>query len=302
MMTTCEACSGKVSQFCRAYSTWYYRCNECGLVQLPADVDEAFVHRTYGDEYFYGGGAGYPNYPDESELLREHGRRYARAVSRFAEPGRVLDVGGAAGFIARGFNDFGWTPTIREPNERMSSIASSMGQCISVGTLETFTTREPFDLVTMIQVIEHFYDLQRALEVVASVTAPGGHLLVETWNGASLTARVLRTQWHEFSPPSVRRVFTPRVLDHTLRYYGFSPIATGRPQKWISGSHAKSLLLHKASADNPIMRLASAVARRCVPDRLRLPYPAEDLFWKLYRSEGVPAAHEKVLEVSAASS
>jgi hypothetical protein len=294
-VVTCEACSGNAAPFCAVYGTWYYRCNSCELVQLPSNVDEAFVRQTYSDQYFYGGGAGYPNYPDESRLLREHGQRYARRLSRFVSPARVLDIGGAAGYIAQGFRDFGWTPTICEPNEQMGSIAASLGHHVSIGTFESFTTSEPFELATMIQVLEHFYDLRKALEIASNVTALGGWLLIETWNGGSLTARLLGTQWHEFSPPSVRRVFTPSVLDRTLRRYGFKRIAQGRPQKWISGSHAKSLLVHKSSADNPVMRVASAAAR-CLPDHVRIPYPAEDLFWALYRSETVPMVQSKSLK------
>jgi SAM-dependent methyltransferase len=264
----------------------YYRCVSCGLIQLEPDVGEDFVRHVYDVQYFCGGGAGYADYSEESDLLREHGRRYANAVLRFTSPGRVLDIGGAAGFIAQGFRDVGWAPTVCDPNQRMTSIASSMGMETRTGTLETFTVSERFDLVLMIQVIAHVYSLNKALDIAAQATAPGGYLLVETWNSASLTARVLREQWHEFSPPSVRRIFTPTSLDRALGRHAFSRVAKGRPQKWISGSHAKSLLLHKASNENSAMRVASAVAR-FLPDRLRIPYPAEDLFWTLYKSQAV---------------
>jgi SAM-dependent methyltransferase len=294
---TCEICKENATPFCSVDGMCYYRCESCGLIQLEADVGEPFVRVVYDDQYFYGGGAGYANYCEESELLREHGRRYANAVSRFTNPGRVLDIGGAAGFIAQGFRDIGWAPTIRDPNQRMISVATSMGIATSTGTVETLAVTEPFDLVVMIQVIEHVYALNKALDVAAEATARGGYLLVETWNSASLTARVLRKQWHEFSPPSVRRIFTPTSLDYALAFHGFSRVAGGRPQKWISGSHAKSLLLHKASPDNPVMRIASAVAR-CLPDRLRIPYPAEDLFWALYKSH--PVAPSETVRASTA--
>jgi SAM-dependent methyltransferase len=279
---TCEACSGEASPFLQVSGVWYYRCHACGLTQLPRDADEASTAEIYGDDYFYGGGAGYPNYPAESAILREHGRWYARTFSRFIAAGRLLDVGGAAGYIAQGFRDFGWRPTVRDPNERMLSIADSLGEQTSAGTLETFTAAQRFDLVVMIQVIEHLYDLKKAVTAAAAATNPGGYLLVETWNGESLIARVLKTQWHQYSPPSVRRVFSPGSLGRALAEYGYRRVAIGRPQKWISGSHAKSLLLYKAAGANAVIRMASA-AVRLVPDTLRLPYPAEDLFWALYR-------------------
>lgn len=276
---SCESCSGGLSPLRRGGGDWY-RCAACGLTQLDSRLDEARALDLYGDSYFTGGGSGYPDYVSESRLLREHGRRYARVVAQFLSPGRLLDVGGAAGYVAAGFCDAGWRATVLEPNRGMATIATSLGEESQIGVLETFKARKVFDLVAMIQVVAHLFDLRKALETVAAVTADRGYLLVETWNGDSATARFFKSQWHEFSPPSVRRIFTPAALDRALADYGFTPVAKGRPQKWLSGSHAKSLLAHK-SAESAMMRIAQALAR-LIPDGARIPYPAEDLFWALY--------------------
>lgn len=283
IVALCESCSGSISPRYSAGGLWYYRCGSCGLTQLDAPIDEALAAELYGDSYFTGGGAGYPDYTAESQLLREHGRRYARILAAFMNPGRLLDVGGAAGYIAQGFCDAGWTATVIEPNRRMVAIAASLGEDGRVGTLETFESPATFDLVSMIQVVAHFFDLRRALRAAADATATGRYWLVETWNGASLTARLFKGHWHEFSPPSVRRIFTPESLDRTVAPYGFERVACGRPQKWISGAHAKSLLAYKSS-DGFVSRVADTVAH-AVPDSLRIPYPAEDLFWALYRKD-----------------
>lgn len=277
----CESCSGEAAPF-RFIRDWcYYRCTRCGLIQLRAGIDETFVAEQYGDSYFTAGGAGYPNYVAESRLLRAHGRRYARILARFMSPGRLLDVGGAAGFIAQGFSDLGWLTTVLDPNPRMIAIAARSSEEARVGTLEGFHAPAPFDVVAMIQVIPHFFDLHRALGAAAAATAHGRYWLVETWNGESMAARLLKSQWHQFSPPSVRRIFTPESLDCAAARYGFARVALGRPRKWLSGAHAKSLLAHKSS-DGVVMRIASGLAR-FAPDGLRIPYPAEDLFWALYR-------------------
>ena len=38
-----------------------------------------------------------------------------------------------------------------------------------------------YDLVTMIQVIPHFYDLHQAIKAANNVTKPVDHWLIETW-------------------------------------------------------------------------------------------------------------------------
>ena len=279
---TCEACLCETAPLYNVSGVWYDRCAQCGLTQVGDDTAPATVDDVYDDHYFYGGGAGYPNYTAEAQILRMHGQRYARLLSRYTRPGRLLDVGGAAGYIAQGFHDYGWSATVLDPNKTMIAIAASLAEEADLGTLETFTTKRPYDLVLMLQALPHFMNLREALHAARAATTLDGYWLVETWNSDSLTARVLKAQWQEFSPPSVRRIFTLKSLDRLFSDYFFVRIAMGRPQKWLLGSHAKSLLAYKATQSS-VMRLASSIAHY-LPDSFRIPYPGEDLFWALYQS------------------
>jgi 2-polyprenyl-3-methyl-5-hydroxy-6-metoxy-1,4-benzoquinol methylase len=251
------------------------------------------VQEIYGDDYFFGGGAGYNNYLSEGEILTRHGRRYAEILARHGPPGTLLDVGAAAGFILRGLIDAGWRGQGLEPNRTMAARGlSDVRVDISCGTLEDVSQdglggdvsdHNAYDLITMIQVVAHFYDLDRAFRRAASLTRPGGLWLIETWNRNSLTARVLGRWWHEYSPPSVVRWFSPDELARVVARYGLREIDRGRPTKMIRASHAKALLLHKLPFR--VVRRVAAAVMRTIPDHLILPYPAEDLFWALYRKE-----------------
>jgi hypothetical protein len=75
--------------------------------------------------------------------------------------------------------------------------------------------------------------------------------------------------------------FSPSDLKILARQYGFEVVAQGRPQKWIAGAHVKSLLGYKLDSI-PGGGLFKALLR-LVPDRLKIPYPAEDLFWMLFQ-------------------
>ena len=94
-----------------------YRCTGCPHYFTPP-VGPAHAAQVYDDSYFNGGGAGYANYLSESALLRAHGRRYGALLKRHTTPGTLLDVGAAAGFIAQGLQDEGWTVAGVEPNAR----------------------------------------------------------------------------------------------------------------------------------------------------------------------------------------
>ena len=156
-----------------------------------------------------------------------------------------------------------------------------LGLDVTEGTLEDLPREQPYDVISMIQVVAHFPDIQRALAAAARATAPHGWWLIETWDCGSLTARAFGGSWHEYSPPSVLHWFTRRSLQLLAAQHGFDQVATGRPKKFLNAGHAKSLLRH-ALGGLGRSRLFDLTSR-LLPDRVQLPYPAEDLFWSLFR-------------------
>ncbi len=281
----CPICQSSSQRKFRKYEYWIQECDRCHHQFLEARPQDDHAAKVYGDDYFYGGAAGYPNYLAEGRLIREHGQRYGKLLSKYMSPGTMLDVGAAAGFVLSGFVDRHWQGDGIEPNAQMAAFGrEQLGLNVQTGTLETLEQVFPnktYDLVSMIQVLPHFYDLHQALQSAAAVTKDGGHWLIETWNRDSVSAKVLGTGWHEYSPPSVLHWFSPNDLKLLARQYGFELVAQGRPQKWIAGAHVKSLLGYKFDS-MPGGRLLKALLR-LIPDRLRIPYPAEDLFWTLFR-------------------
>ena len=240
------------------------------------------VARVYGDAYFFGGGDGYDDYLVEADLLRAQGRRYGALLSRYAAPGRALDVGSAAGFVQAGLTDLGWITTGLEPNGRMVAYAKeALGLDAVQGSLEDAPDWPPFQALCMIQVIGHFHSLGRALRSAAKLTCPGGLCLIEYWRRDAWAARLLGQNWHEYSPPSVLHWFTRQSLDTAMDSSGFSCIAAGKPKKYISGRHARSLLSHKV-ARWPLGRQIAA-ATTAIPAAAVFRYPAFDLEWRLYR-------------------
>jgi SAM-dependent methyltransferase len=278
----CPLCGGETARIFQRDGYWIRGCAACGHRSAEVSPGDSFTEDVYGDEYFLGGGPGYPDYLREASILRARGRRYARLLGRHMAPGVMLDVGAAAGFVLQGFLDEGWRGEGVEPNPRMARHArEELGLDVAAATLEDLTFDSAFDLVTLIQVIAHFPKPRKAIAVVAEALRPGGYCLVETWDRASLTARLLGRHWHEYSPPSVLHWFSREGVRSLLGERGLEPVARGRPFRVIQGRHAKSLLAYKTAGVGGMGLLGKAAA--LVPDRLPIPYPSEDLFWMLFR-------------------
>jgi SAM-dependent methyltransferase len=292
----CPVCSRSSRFHFEKYQHNIYKCNHCHHEFIVKDLDSAHAASVYGDDYFSGGGAGYPDYLAESEILKAHGRRYAKLLRRYlSSPGRMFDVGAAAGFILSGFIREGWQGAGTEPNGRMADYARRhLGLAVATGPLEEVVQGggdrsasapiDPsYDLINLVQVLPHLYDLDGALQTAAAMTRPGGYWLIETWNRDSLTARLSGQGWHEYSPPSVLHWFSPDGVELLGERYGFTKVAQGRPQKWIGGAHGKSLVRYKVKGT--ILEGVCNVLLNLIPDRLAVPYPAEDLFWMLLKKD-----------------
>ena len=276
----CPLCQSKSQRVFPKYEIWLFDCDVCRHRFAVVEPNLNHVTEIYGDDYFNGGGTGYGDYLQEAELLRAAGVRYGKLVSRYAKPGTMLDIGAAAGFVLQGFQNAGWRGRGIEPNANMARFGrEKLNLDIFNGSLENYQSAEQVELVTLIQVIAHFQNPLAALEKVASLTKTGGFLLVETWRRDSLTAKIFGSNWHEYSPPSVLHWFTKEGLQDSVEKLGFKTTAAGKPAKWINAAHAKSLLKHKLE-EMPAGRIF-AKGLGIIPDRLNLPYPAEDLFWIL---------------------
>jgi 2-polyprenyl-3-methyl-5-hydroxy-6-metoxy-1,4-benzoquinol methylase len=281
---SCPLCGQSSQRWIQQYGYWIRDCYGCGHRFTELQANLGHVTAVYGDNYFNGGGAGYPNYVAEAHLLRQHGYRYAKLLKRYMQPGRMLDVGTAAGFVLQGFCDGGWQGQGIEPNPAMADYAQqALNLRVCVGTLEQLEGTETFKLVTMIQVVAHFFDLQQAFAAASQHTQSGGFWLIETWNYKSWIARLLSAHWHEYSPPSVLHWFSPSRLAQFAAQYGFKEIDRGRPAKFVSGAHAKSLLHYKLKQLPAAEVLLKAIAT--IPDHWLIPYPAEDLFWMLLQKQ-----------------
>lgn len=277
----CPLCNSDSERVFEVKDYWIRDCVECSHRFTELAAANNHVEKIYDDSYFNGGGAGYTDYLQEAEILRQRGNWYGKLLSKYTNKGKVLDVGSAAGFILKGMTETGWQGVGIEPNESMAEFGrKNLGVEILNTSVEKYASKEKFDLVTMIQVMAHFVEPKEVFRNVSGTLKANGHLLIETWNRRSLSEKIFGTKWHEYSPPSVLQFFSDEGIEKLAKEQGFERVAIGRPSKWISGSHAKSLIAYKFGDNSIITKLS-----KIVPDRLNFPYPSEDLFWVLYKKK-----------------
>ncbi|MBL0926396.1 MAG: class I SAM-dependent methyltransferase [Phycisphaerales bacterium] len=141
----------------------------------------------------------------EYEITQQSRRlqmRWIVAASRLAHPGAtsLLDIGAGAGLLAAEAAAAGLRAEGVEPSRSLVEAASRLhGIALHQGLYpHPATAGRRFDLVTLVDVIEHVADPVALLRQAAGALAHGGRMIVVTPDAASLAARMLRRRWWHY--------------------------------------------------------------------------------------------------------
>jgi 2-polyprenyl-3-methyl-5-hydroxy-6-metoxy-1,4-benzoquinol methylase len=84
-----------------------------------------------------------------------------------------------------------------------------------------------YDLITLVEVVEHLRSPAETLADLAGLLSPGGWLFVSTPNAGCLRARVLGHRWENYANPTHLYYFNQRSLGRLLRLAGLK-----RTHRW----------------------------------------------------------------------
>lgn len=153
----------------------------------------------------------------------DHLERY-RFAAHYAAGKRVLDIACGVGYGSHILAEAGAAAVqgvdIMPSNVAYAADRYSAGNLsFETGDLTAFTAREPFDLVTSFETIEHVPDYETALDHLAGALRPGGTLLISSPN-RPITSPLARTLAQRPENPFHCREFTPEELSEALERRG----------------------------------------------------------------------------------
>lgn len=249
----------------------YVACAECGAVRLQPFPQPADAAELYGDEYFTAAAhGGYADYAADAAIHRRNGRARLRKLGPPSQPGAVLvDVGCAHGFTLVEAREQGWAPQGVELNEAARVATSAAGFPVAAGLAGLGLPPGSVQAITFFQVLEHIPDPVGALREAAELLAPGGRLLIETWDRRSLIARAMKARWQQATPPSVLWLFDEADVRRMCEAAGVELVRWQRSAKWVSLGLVAGQLANRGS------RLGRAIGGRL--QRVALPYALGDL-------------------------
>jgi 2-polyprenyl-3-methyl-5-hydroxy-6-metoxy-1,4-benzoquinol methylase len=185
---------------------------------------------------------------------------------------RILDVGCALGFMLQEAKAAGWQPVGVETSAFASQYAAQETDCpVFTGTLEqaAFETAS-FDVVTLMDVIEHVAKPASLMEEVYRILRPEGVVFVITPNFGSLFVKLYGSKAYGIGPDEHINYFQPATIRRLLRQCGFRQVAVGSKDFYAanlnrllrrnSGQHIKSAFGSRRSL-GVVRRLVNRIFR-----------------------------------------
>lgn len=198
-----------------------WRCLGCGCLRI--DRDRPVVDELY--EHYYEGPEAHRLFGPFDRLLRAFRSRKARLILKWTSPpGNALDIGCERGDLLHALERAG----LHVRGTQISQVAaeharSRYGIDVFVGELRDAPfANDRFDVVTMLNVLEHLEDPEGYLAVVARMTRAGGIFWVEVPNVHSFTARLTGKRWLHHDPEHHLWGFHVKALEVMLGRHGFS--------------------------------------------------------------------------------
>ena len=208
----------------------YYYCKTCNSIFI-APVPENELYKIYPSNY-YSFQPGKKNWAFRIKewLDKKLCKKILKQIK--SDSINVLDIGGGTGWLCdlvKNLDKRVAITQIVDIENNAKKIAEEKGHLYFKGRIEEFSSTEKFDLIFLLNLLEHVADPLHVLQKIEQTLRPGGIVLIKTPNILSLDARLFRKKywgglhcprhWVIFSEYSFRNMLTATNLKISELHY-----------------------------------------------------------------------------------
>ncbi len=158
--------------------------------------------------------------------LRREMKQLRFMTLKYEPAGKLLDVGCGAGRFLNRMRKRGWeVEGIDFDPQAANKVMARYGIKTHIGDLAACALpADSYDVITMSQAVEHFYDPRAVLSECLRILKSGGKLIITTPNVNSMGAAEFGAYWRGWEAPRHLHLFSTEALKHLTQTCGFEVI------------------------------------------------------------------------------
>jgi 2-polyprenyl-3-methyl-5-hydroxy-6-metoxy-1,4-benzoquinol methylase len=195
-----------------------FLCNSCGFLQCHKLPNVLKYYEEMEDK----------NYDETSDQRSLQMKKVLKCIEPFKNHGRLLDIGAGSGLLVREADVLGYEAEGIEPSVWLQKIAENNNLKVHLGTLPHSSVGHNYDIITLVDIIEHVSAPVDILKDVYSVLDDNGICLLITPDVKSLMARILKWKWWHYRIAHIG-YFNKETIELCLKNAGFKIVSISRP-------------------------------------------------------------------------
>jgi len=203
-----------------------YRCQACDFLQCSGAGDPVEFYAEMSDE----------GYEDTRSARLRQARSVVEGVKPSKPGGAWLDVGAGSGTLVEAAKEAGYAAVGVEPSDWLAARGRERGLDVRTGVMPHPDIQEKFDVVSLIDVVEHVTNPVTLLKTLAAALKPDGVACVVTPDVESIPARLLGWRWWHFRVAHVG-YFSLKTLNLALEASGLRSRRVIRPTWYLPADY-----------------------------------------------------------------
>lgn len=200
-----------------------YECQSCRFKHCPEVIDMTPYYAAMED----------PEYQETAPQRIRQAKHLLKYISGYKSSGDLLDVGAGSGILVAQALQKGYRASGIDPSASLVKQAQARNLPVTQGTLSNHTPQQCYDIITLMDVVEHVVQPLTLLTHIASRLKPDGLLMLTTPDVSSLAAGYLCNQWWHYRIAHIS-YFNRQTLAQALDKAGLRAIAWHRPRWYFS--------------------------------------------------------------------
>ncbi len=192
-------------------------CTNCGFIQWSEMSNVLdFYENTIED----------PIYESLRNGRATQNKKILEVIKKYKISGKLLDVGAGSGILVEQAINKGYIAEGIEPSEWFQKKAKELNLPVHLGSLPHPEIKGPYDIVTIIDVLEHIPNPVDILRETVKIVEKNGIVVAVTPDCNSLPAKICGWKWWNFKPGHIG-YFNKKTLDLAFTLAGFRKIYQG---------------------------------------------------------------------------